>query len=92
MGAGACGDGGQGPSRQKEQRVQRHRSVKASTVLCLALLERKMGERRGKDKACPVTGSPVERGYVCRANEGVIYPAGEGLTGTFLGRLHWGKV
>lgn len=41
-GVGVRGDRGQGPSRQKEQRVQRHRSVKASTVLCLALLERKM--------------------------------------------------
>ena len=41
-GEGTRGVGGQQSSRQKEQRVQRHRSVKAPTVLCLALLERKM--------------------------------------------------
>lgn len=41
-GEGTRGDGGQRPSRQKELRVQRHRSVKVPTVLYLALLKRKM--------------------------------------------------
>lgn len=34
--------GGQRPCRQKEQRVQRHGSVKAPTTLCLVLLQRKI--------------------------------------------------